>query len=89
MENPVLEHPPWTDEDTERAQGFWEEYQRTHDVSDRIGQAAGIDPKTGRVWFGESGLEIADQRAAEGLTDPVYLVRVGYDYYYRKGHRRQ
>ena len=80
--------PPWTDADTERAKEIWAEYQRTHDVSDRIGQAVGIDPMSGRVWFGESAVDIVHQRDAEGLTSPLFFVRVGYDYYQRKGRSR-
>ncbi len=74
--------------DVARAQQIWAEYQQHHDVSDRKGQAAGIDPFTGRVWFGESGLDIWRQLDAEGIDTPVFLVRVGFDYYYRKGGRR-
>ena len=71
--------------DIERAKQIWAEYQKQHDVSDRLGQAVGIDPVSGRVWFGESGIEIREQMDAEGTVAPVYLVRVGYDYYVRKG----
>lgn len=34
----------WTEDDTTRAREIWAEYQKTHDVSDRIEQAVGIDP---------------------------------------------
>lgn len=78
----------WTDADTERAKEIWAEYQRTHDVSDRINQTAGIDPASGSVWFGDSALDIVRQRDSEGETGPIYVVRVGYDYYIRKGTRR-
>jgi hypothetical protein len=74
--------------DVERAQELWEAYQRQHDVSARKGQAAGIDPVTGRVWFGESALEIYDQMQAVGEFRPFYCVRVGYSYYCRKGGHR-
>lgn len=74
--------------DVERARQIWAEYQKTHDVSDRKGQAVGIDPVSGRVWFGESGIDIYKQMEAEGTVAPVYLVRVGYDYYVRKGGHR-
>lgn len=56
-----MEHERWKPEQTERARRFWDEYQKTHDVSDRMGQAVGIDPVTGNVWFGESILDIMDQ----------------------------
>lgn len=77
----------WTEDDSARARQFWAEYQQQHDVSDRIGQAVGIDPDTGRVWFGESGIDIRRQQEAEGESKPLYDLRVGYDYYLRKGRR--
>lgn len=76
-----------TDEDVARAEEIWEEYQKAHNVSDRKGQAAGIDPNTGEVWFGESALDIVDQREAQGLDSPLFFVRVGYPAYWRKGGR--
>jgi hypothetical protein len=78
----------WTEEDTIQANRCWEEYQREHDLSERKGQTAGIDPKTGRIWFGESIIDIVKQRRAEGLESPLSFERVGYGYYYRKSHRR-
>jgi hypothetical protein len=73
--------------DLERAKQIWAEYQKQHDVSDRVGQTAGIDPVSGRVWFGESALDIWQQKQAEGIDAPCYYVRVGKDYYLRKGKR--
>src|SRR5947207_4638210 len=70
--------------DTTKARGIWEEYQSQHDVSDRKGQAVGIDPVSGRVWFGRKALDIAQQMRAEGIDRPFYCVRVGADYYGRK-----
>ena len=52
------------------------------------GQAAGIDPVSGRIWFGESATDIWQQMEAEGIDIPLYYVRVGYDYYVRKGGHR-
>lgn len=77
-----------TEEYTARALKIWAEYQKKHDVSNRIGQAVGIDPKSGRIWFGESALDIVRQMDAEGAFTPFYCVRVGYDYYLRKGGHR-
>lgn len=74
--------------DIERAKQIWAEYQKRHDVSDRLGQAVGIDPVSGRVWFGDSGIHIRKQMEAEGIEALIYLVRVGRDYYVRKGGRR-
>lgn len=78
----------WTEADTERARKIWTEYQREHDTSSHHGQTAGIDPSSGRVWFGESAADIWRQRQAEGADSPVYCVRVGYDYYLRIGSHR-
>jgi hypothetical protein len=75
----------WTETDTQRARHIWETYQRTHNVSDRLGQTAGIDPASGRVWFGESAKDIVAQMEAEGSSTPLYFVRVGSEYYLRKG----
>ena len=77
--------PVWTDADTARASEIWNAYQANHDLSQLHGKAAGIDPVSGRVWFGESAVEIADQLEAEGLDAPLYFVRVGFDHYLRKG----
>ena len=76
-----------TDDDLTRAEAHWEKYQRMHDVSDRMGKTAGIDPDTGQVWFGDSIIDITSTRKNEGMTNPIYFVRVGWDYYYRKGGR--
>jgi hypothetical protein len=75
----------WTARDTERAQQVWAAYQRQHDISDRIGQTVGIDPVSGRIWFGASAKDIVAQMDAEGIVIPLYFVRVGTDYYLRKG----
>lgn len=74
--------------DIQRAQQIWSEYQREHDVSMHLGETAGIDPISGRVWIGESALAVRRQLEAEGLSILLYFVRVGRDYYYRKGGRR-
>ncbi|MBI3909645.1 MAG: hypothetical protein HY320_01770 [Armatimonadetes bacterium] len=75
----------WMPADTERARQIWAEYQKQHDTIPLIGQTAGIDPVSGRVWIGESAVDIAEQMEAKGIRTPVYLVRVGFDYYVRKG----
>ena len=80
--------PAWTENDSERARQIWQAYQEHHDVSARAGQAVGIDPATGRVWFGESAQDIYRQQQAEGLPSPFYCVRVGSDFYIRKGGHR-
>jgi hypothetical protein len=78
----------WSEADTARARQIWAEYQKHHDVSARVGQAVGIDPVSGRVWFGESAQDIVRQMNAEGIDTLLYFVRVGSDYYVRKGGRR-
>lgn len=75
----------WTESDSQKAKQIWIEYQRQHDLSGRIGQTAGIDPHIGRIWFGESIVDIVSQRDAEGLDSPLFFERVGSDAYYRKG----
>jgi len=74
--------------DSDKAREIWAQYQRQHDVTDRIGQAVGVDPVSGRIWFGRKALEIARQMRAEGIGRPFCCVRVGSDYYGRKGGRR-
>ena len=75
----------WTESDSHRAKQIWIEYQRQHDLSDRIGQSVGIDPNSGRIWFGNSIDEIVSQRDAEGLKSPLFFERIGSDTYYEKG----
>ena len=78
----------WTESDTAKAKGIWSEYQEMNDLSQLKGQAAGIEPVSGRVWFGEDGLDIKRQMNDDGIDRPFYCIRVGYDYYLRKGGRR-
>lgn len=78
----------WTEEDTRRARQIWEEYQSRHDLSDRKGQVAGIDPVTHRVWLGEWIADVVDQRDAEGIGNPLLFVRVGSEGVFRKGGRQ-
>ena len=75
----------WTEADTQRALQFWDEYQKTHDVSALTGKAVGIEPKSGRVFFGDSAKEIMLRRQKEeGVWEPMFFLRVGYGYYWRK-----
>lgn len=85
----ITEMPPstWKPEYTSRAEEIWEEYQRQHDLSEQRGKVAAIDPATGRVWIGEAGVDVAEQMEAEGIGAPVYLVRIGFPSYVRKGRR--
>ncbi|HEY1376513.1 MAG TPA: hypothetical protein VGF55_06945 [Gemmataceae bacterium] len=78
----------WTDADTQRAREFWQEYQKHHDVSDRVGQTVGIDPETGDVHFGETAAEIGKRLLAEGRHKLLYFVRVGSEVYARRHGKR-
>jgi len=79
----------WTDADTKRAMDFWHEYQRTHDVSGLHGKTVGIDVASGRAWFGDNAGDVADAARADGAdTSSLLAIRVGYDYYQRKGGRQ-
>ena len=63
----------WTEADSRNAKRIWAEYQKQHDITERIGQTAGIDPKSGRIWFGGSISEIVEHRRAQGMTSPLFL----------------
>jgi len=78
----------WTEQDTERALRAWEEYQRHHDVSTQKGQAVGIDPESGRLWFGESARAIRKALDAEKIDVRLLFLRVGSRCYLRKGRCR-
>jgi hypothetical protein len=78
----------WTKDDSTRAKQVWSEYENCHDLSTMIGQTAGIEPSSGRIWFGDSIEDVVRQRDAEGSDSLLYFVRVGYETYYRKGGHR-
>jgi hypothetical protein len=75
----------WAAADSDRAREIWLEYLRHHDMSGRTGETVGIDPASGRIWFGESVQAVITQRDADGSSAPLFLIRVGYPTYYRKG----
>lgn len=77
-----------TSSDAAEARRIWAEYQKIHDVSARRGETVGIDPTSGRMWFGDSALSVVGQMREEGTDVPLYFIRIGYDYYVRKGGRR-
>jgi hypothetical protein len=77
----------WTPTDTQRAEQIWATYQQAHDTSALTGQTAGIDPASERVWIGESAQDVVQKMQADGVDHPLYFVRIGYDYYERKGGR--
>jgi hypothetical protein len=78
----------WTEEMTARALQFWGEYQADHEIDDKMGLAVGIDPAEGRIWFGSDAIDVVRKRDADGIDTPLYFLRVGRDYYLRKGGRR-
>jgi len=78
----------WSDTDTAEAKRIWCEYQEAHDVSQQESRTAGIDPVSGRIWFGDSAVETVRQMRADGIVRPLFFVRVGSDHYLRKGGRR-
>jgi hypothetical protein len=78
----------WTDDDTAKCKRIWEMYQKEHDLSDRIGDTAGIDPQSGKIWLGESALDVVRKRDAEGFYHPLFFERIGYATYLRKGNQR-
>lgn len=75
----------WTQAESIRAKKIWLEYKKQHDLSNRIGQTAGIDPKSGRIGFGDSIRDVVSQRDAEGFSSPLFFERVGSKAYFRKG----
>ena len=78
----------WTEADTKRACQIWADYQREHDLTGSAGQAVGIDPASGQVWFGASAKDIVLRLESQGIHTPLFFLRVGQDYYARKGGRR-
>ncbi len=78
----------WTEADSTRAREIWAAFQQQHDLSDHLGQTAGIDPAAGQVWLGDSIQDVVSQRDAAGSTSPLFFIRVGSPTYYRKGGRR-
>ena len=74
--------------DVERAKAIWADYCAQHDLSDLRGKTAVIEPVSGRIWFGESATDVWRKMKAEGVKSPGWCVRVGYNYYLRKGGRR-
>ena len=78
----------WTAANSNRARRIWSEYQQHHDVSEKAGQTAGIEPVSGAIWFGDSIEDVIAQRDAAGSGDPLFFVRVGSETYYRKGGHR-
>jgi len=77
----------WTEADSSRAQEIWSAYQQRHDLSDKVGQAVGIDPASGCVWIGDSVQDVIAQRDAAGSMGPLFFERVSSSTYYRKGGR--
>lgn len=77
-----------TQSNSDRARQICKEYQAKHDLSSMRGLTAGIDPVSGRIWFGDSIEEVVAKRKADGSEAALVFARIGYDTYYRKGGRR-
>ena len=82
-----MKHPHWTEADSIKARQIWKEYQKQHDLSDQTGWTAGIDPQSGRIWFGESIQDIVEKRDTEGFSSPLFFERIGSQTYLWKGGR--
>ena len=78
----------WTEADSIRAKEIWHDHQQHHDLLEKSGQTAGVDPVSGQIWFGDSIQDVIAQRDADGSEAPLYFVRVGASTYYRKGGQR-
>lgn len=63
----------WKEADSIKARQIWKQYQQQHDLSGSIGKTAGIDPKSGRIWFGESIQDVVLKRDEEGFSSPFSL----------------
>jgi hypothetical protein len=87
MEKVAMKAPNWSSADSAKAKQLWAEYQEQHDVADRKGQAVGIDPHTGEVWFGASAKDIWLALEAQGKARPLFYARVGQPTYGRMGAR--
>ena len=79
-----MERLNWEQADSYKAKQIWEEYQKQHNLSDRIGQTAGIDPKSKRICFGSSIRDIVLKRTSEGWNSPLFFQRVGSETYFRR-----
>ena len=78
----------WSETDTANAEQIWSNYQQHHDLSLDVGKTAGIDPKSGRIWIGNSIQDVLSQRNADGVDSLLFFERIGSKTYYRKGGRR-
>ena len=78
----------WSQAESNRARKIWSDYEQLHDLSEKAGQTAGIDPTSGRIWFGPSIQDVIAQRDAVASDAPLFFVRIGSPTYYRKGGHR-
>ena len=68
-----MKRPNWEQADSHEAKQIWAEYQKQHNLSDRIGQTVGIDPKSRRIWFGSSIRDIVLHRTSDRLEFSAFL----------------
>ena len=88
MTIPSMSVTKLTNVDTELAQRIWDDFASKNDLTSRLGQTAGIDSVSGRIWFGQSASDIVEQMDGANQFVPLYFIRVGQDNYLRKGGRR-
>jgi len=72
----------WNKDRSVKAKKIWEDYLKQHDLSNRAGETAGIDPESGRIWFGESIRDVVSKRNKDGFSSPLFFERVGSETYY-------
>lgn len=75
--------------DLQRVDRIWADYQSNHDVSAWHGQAVGVDPDSGEVFFGQTAGDIMDRLREEGRFRILLYWRVGYPYYSRERGRKR
>ena len=74
--------------DIAKVNQVWEEYARTHDLTDKDRMAVGIDPDTREVFLGPSLQDIVARLKNEGRFRPLYYRWVNDPYFIRKSGRR-
>ena len=63
----------WPQADSERAQKIWSEYERDHDLSEKAGQTAGIEPATGAATGAADGAGFSFRGDVAPAATPLVL----------------
>ena len=74
--------------DVDKAKRLWEEYEKTHDLSNQQNLAVGIDADTGEIHFGETAKAISLRLLREGRHKPLFFRWVNNPCYTHKLGRR-